>query len=86
MACAKQMCFIVYAEEGKKIYKRRKETVERNFADSKQLRGHRYARLRGIGKVFEQCLLCAAVQNMKNIALVVDRKDFLRLLRLLQQV
>jgi hypothetical protein len=75
-----------YTEEGKKIYKRRKETVERSFADSKQLHGHRYARLRGISKVFEQCLLCAAVQNMKKIALVADRKDFLRLLRLLEQV
>jgi hypothetical protein len=29
--------------------------------------GHRYARLRRIGKVFEQCLLCAAVQNMKKV-------------------
>lgn len=75
-----------YTEEGKKIYKRRKETVERSFADSKQLHGHRYARLRGIGKVFEQCLLCAAVQNMKKIALVVDRKDLLRLLRLLKSL
>jgi transposase len=75
-----------YTEQGKKIYQRRKETVERSFADSKQLHGHRYARLRGIGKVFEQCLLCAAVQNMKKIALVVDRKDLLRLLRLLEQV
>ena len=70
-----------YTEQGKKIYKRRKETVERSFADSKQLHGHRYARLRGTGKVFEQCLLCAAVQNMKKIALVADRKEFLRLLR-----
>jgi len=74
-----------YTEQGQKIYKRRKETVERSFADSKQLHGHRYARLRGIGKVFEQCLLCAAVQNMKKIALVVDRKDLLRLLRLLKR-
>jgi len=74
-----------YTDEGKKIYKRRKETVERSFADSKQLHGHRYARLRGIGKVFEQCLLCAAVQNMKKIALVVDRKELLRLLWLLKR-
>jgi transposase len=73
-----------YTEQGKKIYQRRKETVERSFADSKQLHGHRYARLRGIGKVFEQCLLCAAVQNMKKIALVVDKKDLLRILRLLE--
>ena len=71
-----------YTEYGKKIYQRRKETVERSFADSKQLHGHRYARLRGVGKVFEQCLLCAAVQNMKKIALVVDRDDLLRLLKL----
>jgi hypothetical protein len=28
---------------GKRIYKRRKETVERSFADAKQLHGHRYA-------------------------------------------
>jgi transposase len=59
-------------EKGKKIYGRRKETVERSFADAKELHGHRYARMRGIGKVFEQCLLSAAVQNMKKIALVLS--------------
>lgn len=73
-------------EQGKEIYRRRKETVERSFADSKELHGHRYARRRGLGKVFEQCLLCAAVQNMKKIALVVDRKELLRLLRLVGQM
>jgi transposase len=73
-----------YTEHGKEIYRRRKETVERSFADSKQLHGHRYARLRGRGKVFEQCLLCSAAQNMKKIALVVDRDDLLRLLKRLQ--
>lgn len=69
------------SDRGKEIYGRRKETVERSFADSKELHGHRYARRRGLKKVFEQCLLCAAVQNMKKIALVVTRKEFLRLLR-----
>lgn len=69
---------------GKDIYSRRKETVERSFADSKELHGHRYARRRGLKKVFEQCLLCAAVQNMKKIALVMTRKGFLRLLRSLR--
>lgn len=58
---------------GKALYKRRKETVERSFADAKQLHGHRYARLRGIGKVREQCLLAAACQNMKKIALILAR-------------
>ncbi|MGH8338351.1 MAG: IS1182 family transposase [Gammaproteobacteria bacterium] len=53
---------------GKRLYKRRKETVERNFADAKQLHGHRYARFRGLLAVTEQCLLAAAVQNMKKIA------------------
>jgi transposase len=75
-----------YTEKGKEIYRRRKETVERSFADSKQLHGHRYARLRGIGRVFEQCLLCSAVQNMKKIALVVDRDELLHLFRRLQQL
>ncbi len=57
-----------YYDWGKRIYKRRQETVERSFADSKQLHGHRYARMRGIDRVREQCLLAAAYQNMKKIA------------------
>ena len=58
-----------HTEKGKKIYKRRKETVERSFADSKELHGLRYCRMRGLSKVAEQCLLTAAVQNMKKIAM-----------------
>ncbi|NFI07848.1 hypothetical protein FDF97_10400 [Clostridium botulinum] len=41
------------------------------FADSKNLHGLHYARFRGIKKVSEQCLLTAAVQNMKKIARVL---------------
>ncbi|MEG3641662.1 transposase, partial [Magnetococcus sp. PR-3] len=59
-----------YTPWGKQIYKRRKETVERSFADAKQLHGYRYARMRGLSKVREQCLLTAACQNMKKIALI----------------
>ena len=55
--------------EGKKIYKRRKETIERSFADSKQAHGFRYARFRGRNKVREQGLLTAACQNIKKLAL-----------------
>lgn len=58
-----------HTEKGKKIYARRKETVERSFADSKELHGLRYCRFRGLSKVMEQCLLTAAVQNMKKIAM-----------------
>lgn len=56
---------------GKKIYKRRQETVERSFADAKQLHGHRYARFRGLPAVRAQCLLAAAAQNIKKIAMAV---------------
>lgn len=65
-----------YEHRGKYIYKRRKETVERSFADAKQLHGHRYARRRGLRNVQEQCLLAAACQNIKKIALLVDRTSF----------
>ena len=58
---------------GKRIYKRRKETVERSFADGKQLHGHRYARMRGLRRVQQQCLLAAAAQNIKKIALLLSR-------------
>lgn len=54
---------------GKRVYKRRKETVERSFADAKQLHGHRYARFRGLVGVKCQCLLAATAQNIKKIAL-----------------
>jgi transposase len=59
-------------DKGKAIYKRRKETIERSFADSKELHGLRYCRLRGKSKVSEQCLLTAAVQNMKRIATLLS--------------
>jgi transposase len=58
---------------GKRIYKRRKETVERSFADAKQLHGHRYARMRGRNKVQQQCLLAATAQNIKKIALLLSQ-------------
>ena len=63
---------------GKRIYTRRKETVERSFADAKQLHGHRYARMRGLAKVREQCLLAAAAQNIKKIALILARVAYLQ--------
>lgn len=65
---------------GKRLYARRKETVERSFADAKQLHGHRYARLRGLDKVQEQCLLSSACQNMKKIALHKARKALLSII------
>lgn len=61
--------------QGKKIYKRRKETVERSFADSKEMHGLRYTRFRSLAKVRGQCLLVAACQNMKKISLVLHKQE-----------
>lgn len=73
--------------KGKRIYQRRKETVERSFADAKQLHGHRYARYRGLRRVSGQCLLAAACQNMKKIALLLARFfNPLRVLMLIQML
>jgi hypothetical protein len=59
---------------GKELLQRRRETIERSFADSKELHGLRYARMRGLSKVTEQCLLTATAQNMKKLALLLDRR------------
>lgn len=58
---------------GKQLYARRKETVERSFADAKQLHGYRYARFRGLNKMKAQALMVAACQNMKKMARLLAR-------------
>src|SRR5690606_18466921 len=58
---------------GKAVYKRRKETVERSFADAKQLHSHRYARFRSLWRVRVQCLLAATAQNIKKIAMALTK-------------
>ena len=72
-------------DKGKGIYKRRKETVERSFADAKELHGLRYCRMRGIKNVSEQCLLTAACQNMKKIARVLASLCSFKFLKSLHQ-
>ena len=59
------------SDEGKFVYKRRKETIERSFADAKELHGYRYARFRGLAKVTMQALMTAIAQNIKKIALTL---------------
>lgn len=66
---------------GKKVYARRKETVERSFADAKQHHGHRYARFRSLLKVQIQCWLAATAQNMKKMALLAALFTLLMALR-----
>lgn len=55
-------------KSGKILYKKRRETIERSFADGKELHGLRYCRLRGLQKVQEQALMTATSQNIKKIA------------------
>lgn len=63
------------SKSGKQLYRKRKETIERSFADAKELHGFRYCRLRGLQNVREQALMTAAVQNMKKMALHLDRLE-----------
>jgi len=53
---------------GKYLRQKRRETVERCFADAKELHGLRYARFRGLKGVTEQCLMTALAMNIKKMA------------------
>ena len=52
----------------KKIYERRKETIERVFADAKERHGMRYTQYRGLEKVKAETALRFACMNLKKLA------------------
>lgn len=52
----------------KEIYEKRKETIERVFADAKELHGMRYAKHRGLGRVKMELNLLFACMNLKKLA------------------
>lgn len=52
----------------KGAYKRRKETIERVFADGKERHGMRYTRLKGLAKVKDEVTLIFACMNLKKLA------------------
>lgn len=62
------------SDYGKEIYRRRKETVERSFANSKQLHGYRYAKFRGLENVRFQAYMTAIAQNVKKMAMIFSRR------------
>lgn len=62
------------AEVGRALYNKRKERIERSFADAKELHGYRYAKFRGIQKVQDQSYMTAATQNIKKMSLMLTRK------------
>jgi len=60
---------------GRNLYSLRKEKIERSFADSKQNHGFRYAMYHGLEKNQNYTWLICAAQNMKNIALKMNRYE-----------
>lgn len=57
-----------HTEYNKSLYSKRKETIERVFADMKEKHGLRYTQYRGIGKVRNEVMLTFACMNLKKLA------------------
>ncbi|WHF45961.1 IS1182 family transposase [Bacillus licheniformis] len=57
-----------HTEENKQIYAKRKETIERVFADLKHKHGLRWTTLRGKKKLSMQAMLVFAAMNLKKLA------------------
>lgn len=58
-------------KKGKEIYERRKETIERVFADGKEKHGMRFTRHNGLAKVKTQVLLTLMTMNLKKLARLI---------------
>ena len=52
----------------KKVYSKRKETIERVFADAKEKHGMRYTKLRGLSKIDMEVSLIFSCMNLKKLA------------------
>jgi len=59
---------IRHSDIHKIIYPKRKETIERVFADGKENHGLRYTRYRGIDRVNDSVMLIYASMNLKKLA------------------
>lgn len=57
------------------LYKKRKETIERVFADAKEKHGMRYTQLRGLAKVTMQVGLTFLCMNLKKLAKMKARRE-----------
>lgn len=67
-----------YVPKYKEIYKQRKQTIERVFADAKEKHGMRYTTMRGLAKVTMQVTLTFACMNLKKLAIWKERTGKLR--------
>lgn len=64
-----------YEELFKEEYPKRKETVERIFADCKEQHGLRFTRVRGLEKNSNQALLIFSCHNLKKMAIWKSNKE-----------
>lgn len=64
---------IRYTEEWKNIYPKRKEIIERVFADAKENHGMRFTRLKGIEKNQHESLIIFSCHNLKKLGLSKQR-------------
>jgi transposase len=62
------------SDNGQAVYVFRCQTIERSFADAKELHGLRRCRFRGKEKTQEQALMTAIAQNLKKIVRYLARK------------
>ena len=60
---------IRHSDEWKEIYPKRKETIERVFADCKEQFGFRFTRLKGLQKNQHNVLIIFACHNLKKMSL-----------------
>ncbi len=60
-----------HTKRGKRLYEKRKETIERVFADAKEKHGMRFTRHTGLAKVKTQVLLTLMVMNLKKLAMLI---------------
>ena len=67
-------------ERGKELYAKRKETIERVFADAKEKHAMRYTQHRGLARVSSWVRLKFAAMNLKKIAKWSWNNSILRLL------
>ena len=62
----------------KEIYQKRKETIERVFADGKEKHGMRYTQYRGLAKVKMELTLLLGCMNLKKLAIWKWRKGVMK--------
>lgn len=60
---------IRHTSKYREIYKKRKETIERVFADAKEKHAMRFTQYRGLAQVTKWVKLKFAAMNLKKIAL-----------------